>query len=115
MGTSMRIERLYFYLAASMLLLAFPVRGQEGPVTFEFSFSNPGARAMGLGGAFAALADDATAAFANPAGLVQLLEPEAPGLGKDVLMAQRDPLRELTRKLLPSRHPTLVHVQTPLS
>ena len=31
---------------------------------------------MGLGGAFVALADDATAAFANPAGLVQLVKPE---------------------------------------
>lgn len=48
----------------------------SGPSVFEFSFSNPGARAMGLGGAFAALADDATAAFANPAGLVLLLRPE---------------------------------------
>ena len=42
----------------------------------EFSFSNPGARSLGLGGAFVALADDATAAFANPAGLVQLSQPE---------------------------------------
>jgi long-subunit fatty acid transport protein len=42
----------------------------------EFSFSNPGARSMGFGGAFVALADDATAAFANPAGLVQLTRPE---------------------------------------
>jgi long-subunit fatty acid transport protein len=49
---------------------------QEAPATFEFSFSNPGARSLGLGGAFVALADDATAAFANPAGLVQLLRPE---------------------------------------
>ncbi len=57
-------------------LLAGPAVGQEQPVTFEFSFSNPGARSLGLGGAFAALADDATAAFANPAGLVQLVEPE---------------------------------------
>lgn len=66
--------------ASSLLLLlavaAAPAAGQEGPVTFEFSFANPGARSMGLGGAFAALADDATAAFANPAGLVQLIEPE---------------------------------------
>ncbi len=46
------------------------------PGVFEFSFSNPGARSMGFGGAFAALADDATAAFANPAGLVQLARPE---------------------------------------
>ena len=58
------------------VLIAAPLAAQEGPVTFEFSFSNHGARSMGLGGAFAALADDATAAFANPAGLVQLLEPE---------------------------------------
>lgn len=43
---------------------------------FDFSFSNPGARSVGFGGAFAALADDATAAYANPAGLVQLVEPE---------------------------------------
>lgn len=62
-------------LMGSWLPLA-PVVGQEGPVTFEFSFSNPGARSMGLGGAFAGLADDATAAYANPAGLTQLIDPE---------------------------------------
>ncbi len=50
--------------------------GQEAPPSLEFSFSNPGARSMGLGGAFVALADDATAAFSNPAGLVQLSRPE---------------------------------------
>lgn len=43
---------------------------------FNFNFSNPGARSLGFAGAFAALADDATAAFANPAGLVQLTRPE---------------------------------------
>ena len=41
-----------------------------------FSFPNPGARSLGFGGAFVALADDATASVANPAGLVQLLDPE---------------------------------------
>ncbi len=34
--------------------------------------ANPGGKSLALGGAFVALADDATAAFANPAGLVQL-------------------------------------------
>ena len=63
-------------LLVGVVLAAVPASSQEGPVTFEFNFSNPGARSMGLGGAFAALADDATAAFANPAGLVQLIEPE---------------------------------------
>lgn len=64
------------------LALAAPAAAQEQPVTFELNFSNPGARSMGLGGAFAALADDATAAFANPAGLVQLLEPELSAEGR---------------------------------
>ncbi len=69
-------------LIALIGLSAGTASGQEQPVTFEFSFSNPGARSMGLGGAFAALADDATAAFANPAGLVQLVEPEVSGEGR---------------------------------
>lgn len=36
---------------------------------FRFNFINPGARSVGLGGAFIAAADDATAAEANPAAL----------------------------------------------
>ena len=63
--------------AALVPFLAGVASGQQQlPPTFEFSLSNPGARSMGFGGAFAALADDATAALANPAGLVQLSEPE---------------------------------------
>src|SRR5215203_16545 len=38
----------------------------------QFNFSTPGARSLGMGGAFLALADDATAAFTNPAGLTNL-------------------------------------------
>ncbi len=65
-------------------LLAVSAAAQDSPVpfpagapsSFEFSLSNPGARSLGLGGAFVALADDATAAFSNPAGLVQLARPE---------------------------------------
>jgi long-subunit fatty acid transport protein len=62
------------YLA--ILLLPAPVSAQQAVVPLQLSFSDPGARSAGLGGAFVALADDATAAFANPAGLVQLLKPE---------------------------------------
>jgi len=64
-------------LALLLLLTAGSLAAQ--PLTiprFDFSFSNPGARSLGFGGAFAALADDATAAYANPAGLVQLTRPE---------------------------------------
>lgn len=58
----------------------------EAPEVQEFRppslFSAPlpsgsGARALGLAGAFTALADDATAASWNPAGLLQLERPEA--------------------------------------
>src|ERR1700741_2906158 len=43
---------------------------------FQFNFNNPGARALGMGGAFVAVADDATAVIANPAGLTILQRPE---------------------------------------
>jgi len=41
-----------------------------------FTVEGAGARAMGMGGAFTAIADDATAVSYNPAGLAQLLRPE---------------------------------------
>lgn len=42
----------------------------------QFNFGNPGARSLGMGGAFLGLADDASAAEANPAGLTVLRKPE---------------------------------------
>ncbi len=56
--------------------LARAATAAEPPTSFFFAFSNPGARSLAFGGAFAPLADDATAGYANPAGLVQLLRPE---------------------------------------
>jgi hypothetical protein len=58
------------------LLAPASVLGQEAVTPLQFSYSDPGARSMGFGGAFVALADDATAVFSNPAGLTQLLRPE---------------------------------------
>ena len=63
-------------LFCTILLGAGPSYAQGGPETLLFSFSNPGARSIGLGGAFVALADDATAVYSNPGGLVQLARPE---------------------------------------
>lgn len=57
-------------------LLPAGVMAQQAIVPLHFSISDPGARSMGFGGAFVALGDDATAALANPAGLVQLAKPE---------------------------------------
>lgn len=75
-GTMRDLPRrpLVAILTATLLTLAAPAPAQEE--SFDFVFANPGARSTGLGGAFTALADDATAAYANPAGLVQLLRPE---------------------------------------
>lgn len=49
----------------------------EGLANLQFNFLNPGARALGMGGAFVAMADDATTSLANPAGLLNLTRPEA--------------------------------------
>jgi long-subunit fatty acid transport protein len=63
-------------LLGGVLLVAATASAQQ----LEFSSSlNPvgsGARAMGMGGAFIGVADDATAASWNPAGLIQLEKPE---------------------------------------
>jgi hypothetical protein len=73
---------------ARLALLALALSGtraaaaQEQPSSFVLTFSNPGARSLAFGGAFAPLADDATAAYANPAGLVQLLRPEFSAEGR---------------------------------
>ena len=67
--------RLRFLILAAGFLLGSAIHGQA-ILTLELGYSNPGARSLGFGGAFVALADDATAAYANPAGLVQLTRPE---------------------------------------
>lgn len=72
-------KTLFTALALCLAPGAVPAQGVPEsvvPPILQFSFSNPGARSMGFGGAFVALADDATAAFANPAGLVQITKPE---------------------------------------
>ncbi len=69
---------LVFALKSSILAAEF-----QGDVTPYFFYTSPptpvgsGARAMGVGGAFIAVADDGTAANWNPAALIQLELPEA--------------------------------------
>ncbi|HZP65355.1 MAG TPA: outer membrane protein transport protein [Rudaea sp.] len=55
---------------------AFAITDTETNASIPFNLANPGARSMGMGGAFLGLADDATAAYTNPAGLSQLVTPE---------------------------------------
>ncbi len=72
-------EKIVVLLAACFLLLGGAGVAQtnaEVNAGIQFNFSTPGARSLGLGGAFLGLADDATAAYTNPAGLTVLSKPE---------------------------------------
>src|SRR5262245_17813060 len=65
----------------AVILVAGVARAQDAELQLQqlplrFDFLNPGARSMSLGSAFVGLADDATAAFTNPAGLDRLSRPE---------------------------------------
>lgn len=63
--------------AVAGLSLVVPVSAQTSlQVPLQFDFVNPGAKSLSMAGAFTGLADDATASFANPAGLTFLGGPE---------------------------------------
>ncbi len=81
-----------------MVFLLLGIAGQSRGQTNEeigaglqFSFAPPGARSLAMGGAFAGLADDATAAFANPAGLIWLTRSEVSLEGRHRTYATRYP------------------------
>ncbi len=63
-----------------LVLAVAPLSAQNTDIEslsgLQFNFGNPGARSLGMGGAFLGLADDASAAEANPAGLTILRKPE---------------------------------------
>jgi long-subunit fatty acid transport protein len=67
-------------LLLAITLCAFGAKAQNVDIEalsgLQFNFGNPGARSLGMGGAFLGLADDASAAEANPAGLTILRKPE---------------------------------------
>src|ERR1041384_7448575 len=68
------------WIGTLIVLLAVPAMGQNVDIEslsgLQFNFGNPGARSLAMGGAFLGLADDASAAEANPAGLTILRKPE---------------------------------------
>src|SRR5687767_3254864 len=79
-------------IGAVILLVAVPAMAQNTDIEslsgLQFNFGNPGARALGMGGAFLGLADDATAAEANPAGLTILRKAEISVEGRNYLEQQ---------------------------
>jgi long-subunit fatty acid transport protein len=81
---SLRRHKFFFTFLMTILLFFSVVHDQIHADTIfqQVGIASPpapvgsGARAMGMGGAFIAVADDATAASWNPAGLIQLEKPE---------------------------------------
>ncbi|MGZ5492874.1 MAG: transporter, partial [Thermoanaerobaculia bacterium] len=67
-------------LVALCTLAAAPLTAQNTDIEalsgLQFNFGNPGARSLGMGGAFLGRADDASAVEANPAGLTSLRKAE---------------------------------------
>ena len=79
----MSSPRLRLAIAVALFSpLSFAITDEEGTAGMQFNFSNPGARSLSMAGAFVALADDATAAYANPAGLTQLSRREFSAEGR---------------------------------
>ncbi len=75
----MRGSRLSGLIAILLAASVWPVAAQTNERMYEdldFRFVTPGARAVAMGKTFIGLADDATAAVSNPAGLSNLLEQE---------------------------------------
>lgn len=70
------MRKLFFLLVLAALPAAAQNTDIESLSGLQFNFGNPGARSLGMGGAFLGLADDASAAEANPAGLTILRKPE---------------------------------------
>lgn len=76
-GNHMKTYTKSILLIALALAAALPVCAESAGRAGAFLKMGVGARALGMGSAFTAIADDSTAAFWNPAGLALLDKPEA--------------------------------------
>lgn len=74
--TAYSSRRRRYVLTLAMLPFAVTAAQAQVRQPNPFNFNPPGARSTAMGGAFVGLADDATAAATNPAGLTILLYPE---------------------------------------
>ena len=76
MVCTMKFEKCVFTLVTSLALTLAIIpkfaHAEDGSHAAEFLSHGVGARALGMGGAFVSIADDATAAYWNPAGLAKV-------------------------------------------
>ncbi|MCX5752014.1 MAG: hypothetical protein NTW97_00050 [Candidatus Krumholzibacteria bacterium] len=75
-----------FIIGTCLVLLVSPSASHAAKYAGEFMALGGGARAMGMGGTFIAVANDATTTFWNPAGLVDVSSRENRGGWEAVLM-----------------------------
>lgn len=79
------MNRVVKYLYLLLIILIIPLNSLAGtPYTYEFLKLGGGARALGMGGAFVAIADDATAGYWNPAGLALLKKKEVTFMANNI-------------------------------
>ncbi|MEJ2722415.1 MAG: hypothetical protein P8181_14950, partial [bacterium] len=64
-----RVEQFFIVSLAAAFILAFPRAGSATTLAGDFLSVGGGARALGMGGAFAATAADASTVYWNPAGI----------------------------------------------
>ncbi len=85
--TTLPIRRAAGALALLIALAPRPATAQLDSALLSklrFNLTNPGGKSLAMGGAFSAIADDATAALANPAGLGLISSIEVAVSGKHV-------------------------------
>ncbi|MFC1523449.1 OmpP1/FadL family transporter [Thermodesulfobacteriota bacterium] len=78
---NVKIPPVTFCFLFILLLTASPVSAAKLEMASSWNPVGSGARALAMGGAFIGVADDATAASWNPAGLIQLERPEVSAVG----------------------------------
>ena len=71
-----RYQRILF-----VVLLSFLVTPEAFATFDKGGITGVGGRPLGMGGAFVTVADDPSAIYYNPAGLIQILRPEVYGMG----------------------------------
>ena len=72
----MKTKQIYVAVIGLLLIFVQPPEARAGKYAAEFLSEGVGARALAMGGAYVAVADDATANYWNPAGLPFVRGPE---------------------------------------
>jgi long-chain fatty acid transport protein len=112
-----------FLIVLALVVGVTPAAGQTNERAYEsleFRVITPGARASAMGNTFVGLADDATAAASNPAGLSNLLNPElsVEWFGANLRHARMVTVNPTTThtfaQLVADRHPSFGSFVTPL-